>query len=86
MRPFEKCPVCGGDLVSKEVEKLLRGGKHTAVTIVGLAYDDDPTNRLGAGVTGVPEPATAIPTGFAALALGAIGISRWRAARQTKAA
>ncbi|MBZ5542122.1 MAG: YgiT-type zinc finger protein [Acidobacteriia bacterium] len=31
MRPFEKCPVCGGDLVSKEVEKLLRGGKHTAV-------------------------------------------------------
>ena len=30
MRPFEKCPVCGGELVSKEVEKLLRGGKHTA--------------------------------------------------------
>lgn len=31
MKPFEKCPVCGGDWVSKEVEKLLRGGKHTAV-------------------------------------------------------
>ena len=30
MRPFEKCPVCGGELVGKEVEKLLRGGKHTA--------------------------------------------------------
>lgn len=31
MRPFEKCPVCGGELVEKEVEKLLRGGIHTAV-------------------------------------------------------
>lgn len=31
MRPFEKCPVCGGELVEKEVEKLLKGGIHTAV-------------------------------------------------------
>ena len=31
MRPFEKCPLCGGELVEKEVEKLLRGGVHTAV-------------------------------------------------------
>lgn len=31
MMPFEKCPVCGGELVEKEVEKLLRGGVHTAV-------------------------------------------------------
>jgi len=31
MMPFEKCPVCGGELVEKEVEKLLRGGIHTAV-------------------------------------------------------
>jgi YgiT-type zinc finger domain-containing protein len=31
MMPFEKCPVCGGQLVEKEVEKLLRGGIHTAV-------------------------------------------------------
>ena len=30
-RPFEKCPVCGGELVEKEVEKLVRGGSHTAV-------------------------------------------------------
>ena len=29
MRPFEKCPVCGGDLQSKQVEKLLIGGGHT---------------------------------------------------------
>ena len=31
MRPFQECPVCGGQLVEKEVEKLLRGGVHTAV-------------------------------------------------------
>ncbi len=29
--PFKKCPVCGGELVVKEVEKLLRGGIHVAV-------------------------------------------------------
>ena len=29
--PFERCPVCGGELAEKEVEKLLRGGIHTAV-------------------------------------------------------
>jgi len=31
MMPFQKCPVCGHELVEKEVEKLLRGGVHTAV-------------------------------------------------------
>jgi YgiT-type zinc finger domain-containing protein len=31
MMPFKECPVCGGELVEKEVEKLLRGGKHTAM-------------------------------------------------------
>jgi YgiT-type zinc finger domain-containing protein len=31
MMPFDKCPVCGGEMVEKEVEKLLRGGMHTAV-------------------------------------------------------
>ena len=31
MMPFEKCPVCGGGVVAKEVEKLLRGGVNTAV-------------------------------------------------------
>lgn len=30
MKPFDKCPVCGGDLELKEVEKLLKGGNHTA--------------------------------------------------------
>ena len=31
MKPFDKCPRCGGELVDKQVEKLLRGGNHTAV-------------------------------------------------------
>ena len=31
---FERCPVCDGDLIVKEVEKLLRGGNHTAVLTV----------------------------------------------------
>jgi len=34
MRVFEKCPVCGGELMEKEVEKLLKGGVHTAVVRV----------------------------------------------------
>jgi YgiT-type zinc finger domain-containing protein len=31
MLPFEKCPVCGGELKEKVVEKILYGGNHTAV-------------------------------------------------------
>jgi YgiT-type zinc finger domain-containing protein len=34
MMPFDKCPVCGGEMVEKDVEKLLRGGIHTAVLTV----------------------------------------------------
>jgi YgiT-type zinc finger domain-containing protein len=30
-KPFDKCPVCDGELVEKQVEKLLRGGDNTAV-------------------------------------------------------
>ena len=30
MKAFDKCPVCGGELAQKTVEKLLRGGRHTA--------------------------------------------------------
>ena len=30
-KPFDKCPVCGGLLGEKEVEKLLRGGVNTPV-------------------------------------------------------
>jgi hypothetical protein len=34
MLPFERCPVCGGELVEKEVEKVLWGGVHAAILIV----------------------------------------------------
>ena len=34
MMPFEKCPVCGGEMLAKEVEKLLRGGLNTATVKV----------------------------------------------------
>ncbi|MDH7490477.1 MAG: YgiT-type zinc finger protein [Anaerolineae bacterium] len=34
MKPFDSCPVCGGALVEKDVEKLLRAGVHTAVVKV----------------------------------------------------
>jgi len=34
MMPFEQCPVCGGEMVEKQVEKLLRGDVHTAVLTV----------------------------------------------------
>lgn len=33
-KPFDKCPVCGGDLQEKEVEKLLKGGDNTALVNV----------------------------------------------------
>jgi len=31
MIPFNKCPVCGGEVIVKEAEKLLRGGNNTAI-------------------------------------------------------
>ncbi len=34
MTAFDKCLVCGGELVEKSVEKLLRGGRHTAAMTV----------------------------------------------------
>jgi len=34
MLPFNKCPICGGDVVEKEVEKLLKGGTNTATLTV----------------------------------------------------
>ncbi|HWC66271.1 MAG TPA: YgiT-type zinc finger protein [Thermoanaerobaculia bacterium] len=29
--PFDRCPLCGGELADRVVEKLLRGGVDTAV-------------------------------------------------------
>ena len=34
VKPFDRCPVCRGELAEKKVEKLLRGGAHTAVVQV----------------------------------------------------
>ena len=34
IKPFTQCPICGGELVEKQVEKLLRGGCHTAMICV----------------------------------------------------
>jgi YgiT-type zinc finger domain-containing protein len=34
MTPFELCPVCGGEVIEKEVEKLIPGGNNTAVVRV----------------------------------------------------
>ena len=31
MIPFTKCPVCGGDVQEKDVEKIVRGGNNTAI-------------------------------------------------------
>ena len=34
MIPFDTCPVCGGEVVAKQTEKLLRGGVNLAVVTV----------------------------------------------------
>ncbi|MBD3374698.1 YgiT-type zinc finger protein [candidate division KSB1 bacterium] len=34
MTPFAKCPVCGGEMIAKKVEKLLKAGNHVAVVTV----------------------------------------------------
>jgi hypothetical protein len=55
------------------------------LTIHDFAYDDSGA-LIGAGQTvdasQVPEPSTAVSTGLAALALGAVGLRQWRKARQ----
>ncbi len=50
-----------------------------SVTVEGWAYDTTPNEQLPAGF--VPEPGTFALTGLAALALGAAGMRRWRAAK-----
>lgn len=43
MKPFDNCPVCGGELVTKKVEKILMGGNNTAV----INVDADVCIRCG---------------------------------------
>jgi len=52
------------------------------VTVIDASFDDSGA-PVGAGTA--PEPATAIPTGLGALALGAAGVRRWRAQRKQSA-
>jgi YgiT-type zinc finger domain-containing protein len=51
MMPFSKCPVCGGELIEKTVEKLLRGGIHTAALTVRAEVCLDCGERLYAQET-----------------------------------
>lgn len=46
MEPFNKCPVCGNKLIKKTVEKLLRGGVHTASVKVEAAVCERCGERL----------------------------------------
>lgn len=43
MIPFENCPICGGELSTRKVEKLLRGGDNT----VSLKVDAEVCQRCG---------------------------------------
>jgi hypothetical protein len=53
------------------------------LTINSFAYETTPDRFLPAGSDeSVPEPATVELTGLAALALGAVGVRRWRAAKR----
>lgn len=59
------------------------------VQILGVAYDNTGAiiaagNQTGPGPS-VPEPSTMVLSGLAALALGAEGLRRWRAARKQAA-
>jgi len=68
MLPFSKCPICGGEVVEKDVEKLLRGrvklhpgtpspGMNVRATQSRPVHGASPIQRAllrSAGTAGVP--------------------------------
>ena len=46
MSAFEKCPVCGGEIVEKDVEKILHGGVRRATVEVQAEVCLDCGERL----------------------------------------
>ena len=68
-----------------ELSQSLSDTNGPDVQVLGIAYDDSGA-PIAAGDTGAaPEPSSMALTGFAALALGASGLRRWRAARKRTA-
>lgn len=70
-----------------ELSSSVSDGSGPLVTVEGWAYDDS-GNPIAAGDTGegsAPEPSTMAMTSLGALALGATGLRRWRAARKLTA-
>ena len=64
-----------------QLNVTLPGNHGLEVTLVDWAYDTSGA-QIPAGDTGTPEPSTFALTGLSALALGATGLRRWRAARK----
>ncbi|MFY9824575.1 MAG: YgiT-type zinc finger protein [Thermoanaerobaculia bacterium] len=46
MIPLERCPLCGGEMVEKDIEKVLRSGVHAATVDVRAEVCLDCGERL----------------------------------------
>jgi hypothetical protein len=73
-----------------ELDQTLTATDGPDLKILGMAIDTTPGELIAAGNTGqpvsaTPEPSTAALASLAALALGASGLRRWRAARKQTA-